>query len=334
VGYDPDYKPRFSLHADLHGGCIPKNFGLLKTLDIQFESTSQLRESAHYLTWKGPAESNSILQKLRISVSGQPKHSEIFTKAVTDRHVPQERRLVNVKQLTLQGFNLSNLFTSVSLMVDVQALTHLTLWKCDAAHLFMQELVGTFGATKLELEHLAVRLDEKTPENVDGCLEGLFGICSLTSLHLTWDGVSNGRPATTLANISHLAPSLRSLSFHDGSVDAIDHDVEYLGTHFGESLGACDELQQLGLQVNDQWVDPAVWDCRTFNKNAWGHLYPQGQFWVRYEISRVLFSDNPLERATSSAQTDDFTSPTVFHVSSNARTPACERPVLVCRKIC
>ncbi|KAF2647494.1 hypothetical protein K491DRAFT_685480 [Lophiostoma macrostomum CBS 122681] len=160
----------------------------------------------------------------------------------------QDRRLVNVKRLTLYGFDLSNLFAPVLLMLDTEALTYLTLWKCDAVHVFMHEFVRTSNASQLKLENLAIRLDKNAPESIDGSLKGLFGMCSLLSLHLTWDNMLDGRPAATLADISYLAPTLLFLSFYDGSiVDAMDHNIEYLGAHFGESLGVCSKLQQFGF---------------------------------------------------------------------------------------
>jgi hypothetical protein len=278
IQHDLKYRPRFVKYPLSD---IPDRFAHLETLDVHFLCTEQFRDFISNLAWANIHQ--PCLRRLRISVFANQSvaFSETFRKAVARRQPGQDARLAKVEQLTLAGFDLAELFSSIALIIRTRALTHLTLWNCSNANNFVEELASTFSMQQLDLRHLAVMFRGISCQDIDICLEDMFKICCLKSLHITWHSVLHGCPSATLASIARMGSTLQSLSLHDKRMVDLDNDnVQYLYPDFGKQLSSCVNLQQLGLQVEECFLDPALWDCTDVINQIWGSMYKQGQFWV------------------------------------------------------
>jgi hypothetical protein len=100
-------------------------FANLATLDIHFKSLHSFKEFANHLAWSDTCESS--LRNLQLSIRNTFQASKIIKEVVLQRPPKYRARLANVRKLTLDGFDLGELFSQIALVVRVNSITDLTL---------------------------------------------------------------------------------------------------------------------------------------------------------------------------------------------------------------
>ncbi|KAF1967654.1 hypothetical protein BU23DRAFT_285673 [Bimuria novae-zelandiae CBS 107.79] len=268
IRHDAQYQPRFTEQFQVSQAL--RSLPRLGTCDITFLRLDRFHEFIHCLL-AGPFAFRSNLKCLRIHVSNPETFSQVFKKEVLETQCSP----LNLNRLTLDGFNMQDLFRPVSQFTYVQSLTHLTLWNCRQTQSFFSQLTDTFleSPRLIDLQHLTTNFDHVNQINIDKSLESVFKICELRSVHLTWD-YPQGSPITTLAAMPLLAKSLRSLSFHQRShIHIAEEELPYLGEGLKAVIEPCHNLLQLGIQVNEYSIIPQIWDAPVMRDHI--------EFWVR-----------------------------------------------------
>lgn len=240
----------------------------LKTCDVSFFNPEGFHKFVKCIT-SGPFAFRSSLRNLRIQVP----ESETFSQILLNHVAVHDARQLHLNQLTLDGFDLKGLFNFVSQLTQVQSLTHLTLWNCLHADVFFFELTVMFlkSPRLIDLKSLTA-LFHTNNQDFDECLENLYKICELNSINVVWDHPL-GQPGATFAAMSSLAKSLRSLSLHQKTTMHIaEDDLPYLREGLRTIFQSCRNLCQLGIQVNEYYILPQIWDVPILK----AHM----EFWV------------------------------------------------------
>lgn len=251
-----NYRGRFREFYKLPGGL--QDLHNLRTVDITFLSVETFVGMLHWLDNDRCAMN---VRNLRIHAdAGSPVD---FAKAFKKQVAEVLRNSLRLEQLTLDGFDMRDLYLSVSTFTQVQLLTHLTLCDCNYTSVFFYQLTNILIKTPrmINLRHIAATLNHVDQQDIDTCLTSILKTCKLESLHLVWDH-TEGRPEATIAAMPLLAKSLRSFSLHYSKrVHVAEEEVFYLREGLGPLVGQCHNLSQLGVQADEYLILPQVWEA-------------------------------------------------------------------------
>jgi hypothetical protein len=206
------------------------------------------------LRWLDMAYCAETVRNVRIQATSNPV---AFAAAFRTEIEDELWNSLNLRQLTLDGFDLRDLYLSISSFTQVQSLTHLTLWNCQHASEFLSQLSYVLIQVPrlINLRHVAATFDRDDKE-FDTCLESTFKICKLHSLHLVWEHPL-AYPKATLAAMSLLSKSLQSFSLHyRGHNHRAEQKVFYIREGLSTLIGLCHNLYQLGIQVDEYYILP------------------------------------------------------------------------------
>lgn len=215
--------------------------GRLRSLDVFFTDNDSIGHVLQYLLDSGT-------QLERLALGGAETRSTDVLKWHL-QGMKDDKRLSNLKELTLNNFSLESIYTAIADIIDFTALERLTLFGCEEADLFLEEMgTQTLGAA-LSLRHLAVQVQDDT------CLEDILDSCSnLMSLHLRWE--DDADPSALLGRLRDLGSSLRTLALHQNREDPPPDEWDRI-------LSYCPNLRQLGCQLSTYVFDPNEW-CNDF----------------------------------------------------------------------
>lgn len=170
---------------------------------------------------------------------------------------------LSLQQLTLDGFDLRDLYFSISTFTEIRLLTHITLWNCDFASVFFSQLTNILikFPRLISLQNIAATLDYVDDQDIDACLATILMTCRLETLHLVWDH-PRGYPRATLNAMPVLAKSLQSFSLHQKKhIHIAEEEVFYNRHGLGALVEHCHNLSQFGVQVDEYCILPQVWEA-------------------------------------------------------------------------
>ncbi|PSN58975.1 hypothetical protein BS50DRAFT_595019 [Corynespora cassiicola Philippines] len=245
------------IRSSLSEGRIPCFFPALRVIDLSFRSTRLFSAFIKRLVFK-PSTADHNIQCLRISVDRSiQEFSAIFCQELERERSRRPTQLSGVRMLSLSGFNLHSLFPAARDIFKVHSLVSIVLWNCSGAAEFLLQIGREYRNTKIALKQLAAVI-EMERNTKDAALQGVYRICHLTSLHLSWKGEHDDGPETTIRHMPVLATSLRSLTLYNDS-DLQSSDLVEYQTPFLRSWEGCNKLRQLAVQVKDSLMDISNW---------------------------------------------------------------------------
>jgi len=239
----------------------------VRSLELQFETPSDLASAVEHVCMHMRAN----LDTLRLSVL-QPLSSDnrlLYSEALRGavREVLSERKpaqpnqstepmLYNLKELTLQHFDISSLYDTVTVLSGLRSILRLTLSSCDGMVDFLSDIEKHIGGGSLRLTHFGLQSDDEELEWSDdvlaaagSCLRNLLASPKLESVHLAWTDES---PLwNVLSGTPVKAPNLMTLGIHDGSHASIGESANSAG-RLRNILTDCHQLQALGWQISNE----------------------------------------------------------------------------------
>lgn len=226
----------------------------LQSLDLQFSERDNMRGVIHFLfsgCMNQPLERLSLrsmfqrdrqalaqdLRGLRNEISGYPSRPECL----------------HLKAFSLHGFDLNQIFSDLSQMVDFSSLQSLTLTHCTNIDGFIRDVGAALVSTSSALQHVFLEVD--TSE----CLADLLQ-CSkrLTSAHFSLGERSSQRWKSPWQRLQLNSPILRSLGLHWRQFEHQSGPSQVCGVFPG--LNQLANLEELGVQLGEPDLDPANWE--------------------------------------------------------------------------
>ena len=238
----------------------------IRSLELQFETPLALKDAVSHVC----KHMRASLDTLRLSVlkpyeyHNRRLHSEALSSVVREvfsKMKPAQPNqstspmLYNLKELTLQSFDISSLYGTVMVLSGLRNILRLTLSSCHGTVDFLSNIEKHIGGGSLRLTHFGLQSDDEELEWSDdvlaaagSCLRNLLASSKLESVHLSWADESplwNVLPGTPVK-----APNLMTLGIHDESHASIGESANSAG-RLRNILTDCHQLQALGWQISN-----------------------------------------------------------------------------------
>lgn len=251
----------------------------IKTLDLWISEGQEVDHLGHLLATSSPHLKRIFLGRALDTHGGEylsmPSCKPLW-EAITQSEQSTTKQL-RITALSLYSLDVRDAFTPLTKLVDIQALTHLTLWGLASLKQFLMDLEASIRGSELRLRHLALAINPLDTLYIDQPLSSIFDHAPhLESLHLKWKHHwdEEYRPVALLDKISSIGKNLRSLSLHyrnnsEGptfETVPVAPSLEY--NDFVKICAALPNLEQLGYQIHEN----CLYDLDDFEELVRSHM--------------------------------------------------------------
>ena len=217
------------------------------------------------------------------------------------RELPNGQNLPNLRDLTLQGFDLQTAFGYFAKIIEFSKIITLTLSDCRNEEHFIEKLKESLSRNPSSLQHFAVGTVDS-----DRLCDTLEATSNLTNLHVEASyqfGLPGDQGLVRLLNIK--GRTLETLSLNGPDLDFLEYPIE--PDFFAAVCANCPNLTQLAFRASDD----------ALNYDAPLSDYWFGSFLVRIARIRIPINKHRLTTCIGVAPT----SPRLTHRSHTPPVP-------------